>query len=196
MPICSCMTTTGKRCTRQVEPPVKLCWQHRACTPAAKGIPAAKGKPAAKGIPAAKGRPAAKGIPSKKEKAGYTVVFTMKYARTNDESGEADPSAKILERYIATSTSIPEFLDYTEIKLLSPVRYIGKMQFQFECTADLPEVDLADIFLHASLADGAWEAPPGDGSFVYPTKKKTNGTPEELGVLSFADVTINGKKFT
>jgi hypothetical protein len=183
MSTCSCITASGKRCSRQVEAPVKLCWQHRTCTPA-------------KVKPAAKAKPAAKGIPSKKEKAGYTVVFTMKYARTNDESGEADPSAKILERYIAASTSIPEFLDFTDIKLLSPVRYIGKMQFQFECTADLSKVDLAGELLHASLADGAWEAPPGDGSFVYPTKKKINGIPEELGVLSFADVTINGKKFT
>jgi hypothetical protein len=61
------------------------------------------------------------------------------------------------------------------------------MQFQFECTADIPELDLAGELLHA---------PPGDGRFVYPTKKKINGMPEELGVLSFADVTINGKKFT
>ena len=117
----------------------------------------------------------------------YTVIFVIKYTRNNDDSTEKDPTASQLERYVKNSSTIPENPTYfTEFEIIKPVTYIGKLKFQFTCETKLSAKDLAEAILHQSLADGEWEATPGDGSFVYPTKDG-----DELGLLSFNYVTVN-----
>jgi len=121
----------------------------------------------------------------------HNVVFEIKYDRNNDESLEKNPSAAALERYVSASDIIPANVDYmNELVLTSPVKYIGKCRFSFTCETDLNAKEIANLFLLQSLADGEWGAAPGDGSFVYPTK---NG--EELGLLSFKCVVVDGKTF-
>jgi len=116
----------------------------------------------------------------------YTVIFVIKYTRNNDDSTEKDPTASQLERYVKNSSTIPENPTYfTEFEIIKPVTYIGKLKFQFTCETKLSAKDLAEAIIHQSLADGEWEATPGDGSFVYPTKDG-----DELGLLSFNYITV------
>ena len=117
----------------------------------------------------------------------YTVIFVIKYTRDNDDSTEKNPTASQLERYVKKSSIIPENPTYfTEFKIIDPVTYIGNLRFQFTCETKLSAKDLAEAILHQSLADGEWEASPGDGSFVYPTKDG-----DQLGLLSFDYVTVS-----
>jgi hypothetical protein len=128
---------------------------------------------------------------AKKNPRFHEIIFTMKYQRNNDETAERDPTLQELDRYVSTSDIIPSNIDYmNELQETSNVDYIGKRQFRFTCETDLKPKEIADLFFLQSLADGEWGASPGDGSFVYPTKDG-----EELGLLSFESVVIDGKKF-
>ena len=123
---------------------------------------------------------------------GYRVTFQMKYDRTNDDVTDQDPTPEELEAYVAESTIIPENPTYMDaLRLTSPVEYIGGLTFRFTCETALLPVEIADLFIHQSLADGEWGAAPGQGSFVYPTRDLNN--PEELGLLSFLEVKVKGK---
>ena len=128
--------------------------------------------------------------PKEKKSNVHDVIFAIKYTRSND-GGSRDPTPIELERYVAASTIIPENPTYKDFRIIDPVTYIGKLKFHFTCETSLSPKKIADAFLSESLADGEWEAPPGDGSFVYPTKDGK----EELGLLSFAYVVVDGKKF-
>jgi hypothetical protein len=131
----------------------------------------------------------------KKAAPGHDVVFAIKYTR-NTESAERDPTPKELERYVAKSPYIPENPGYLEVyPILEPVTYIGDLKFHFTTGSTLSPEEIANEFLQQSLGDGEWEAPPGGGSFVYPTKALNEGMPDVLGLLSFAYVVVDGKKF-
>ena len=122
----------------------------------------------------------------------HDVVFEITYDRNNDDTTERDPSQKKLEDYVKKSDIIPANVDYMgELSIISPVKYIGKLNFHFTCETDLKAQEIANLFLLQSLSDGEWGAAPGNGSFVYPTKDGE----EELGLLSFGSVVVDGKKF-
>ena len=119
----------------------------------------------------------------------YTVIFAIKYTRDTD-STEADPTASELEHYVAKSSIIPLNPTYIDGLNTKPAKYIGKLKFQFTCETTLSPKQIASELLDQSLADGEWEATPGNGSFVYPAKGG-----EQLGLLSFVYVMVDGKKF-
>ena len=122
----------------------------------------------------------------------HDVIFEITYDRNNDDTTERDPSQKKLEGYVKESDIIPANVDYMdELRIISPVKYIGKLKFHFTCETDLKAQEIANLFLLQSLSDGEWGAAPGNGSFVYPTKDGQ----EELGLLSFGSVVVDGKKF-
>lgn len=124
----------------------------------------------------------------------HTVVFRMKYERTNDESQDRDPTPEELENYVASSRSIPENPVYMdELVLTSAVTYRGDLTFSFTCQTVLSPTEIANLFLQQSLSDGEWGAPPGYGSFVYPCRDMEQD--EELGLLSFEYVLVDGNKF-
>jgi hypothetical protein len=121
------------------------------------------------------------------------IIFSICYKRTNSDVRDPNPTPVELERYIAQSTQIPEHIDYMlEFNDVSPVTYIGKCRFRFTCQTDLRTgKEIAQAFFEQSMADGAWEAAPGDGSYVYPTLDGES----ELGVLDFEEIIVDGKKF-
>ena len=127
-------------------------------------------------------------------KAFHEVTFTVNYARTNKKTTERDPSKTELERYIAASRVIPDYFTifdgYIGILTTSKVHYIGKNSFYFTCESDYKLEEIAKLFKQG-LSDSVYEAAPGNGSFVYPTK---NGM-DELGLLYFESIVIDGKKF-
>ena len=74
----------------------------------------------------------------------------------------------------------------SELDIYTEIKYIGNCQFNFVCYTILTVEEVTDLFVKQSLADGEWEAAPGNGSFVYPIM----GTDEELGLLSFENVIV------
>ena len=130
----------------------------------------------------------------------YRVQYGITYQRTNDETDEPDPTPAELEAYIAESDAIPDNPTYLDLDISLSPKYIGDRTFEFTCQSDLRPQEIAHLFLHQSLPDGEWGAGPGNGSFVYPTKAVSvfdhYSVPDELGVLSFAFVTVNGVKYT
>jgi hypothetical protein len=184
MALCSCKLKSGERKGQRCNAKVtagKFCGRHVNCTDVMQSQAGIKSQV----LPAKKPKAA------KKNPRFHEIIFTIKYERNNDETPERDPTLQELDRYVSTSDIIPSNIDYmNELQETSNVDYIGKRQFRFSCTTDLKPQEIADLFFLQSLADGEWGAAPGDGSFVYPTK---NG--EELGLLSFESVVIDGKKF-
>ena len=118
----------------------------------------------------------------------YTVEFSMKYERSNDDVPDIpDPTSEELEQYIAHSDVIPTNPSYmTELDILTEVKYVYPLTFTFTCKTDLSAQEITNLFLEQSLADGEWGAMPGFGSFVYPI----GDTMEELGLLSFDKVLV------
>jgi hypothetical protein len=130
----------------------------------------------------------------------YRVQYGITYQRTNDETAEPDPTPTELEAYIAGSDAIPENPTYLDLDITRSPEYCGGKAFEFTCQSALTPQEIAHLFLYQSLPDGEWGAGPGNGSFVYPTKALSvfdhYAVPDELGVLSFAYVTVNGVKYT
>ena len=118
----------------------------------------------------------------------YKVTFKLKYQRTNDDSNDLDPTLEELEQYVANSEIIPQNPEYHIDNICGDVVYIGNMSFEFTCESSESADDVADRLKGQSLADGAWESSPGNGSFVYPTRTDNPDDAEELGVLSFESV--------
>lgn len=118
----------------------------------------------------------------------YRVTFKLKYQRTNDDSNDLDPTLQELEQYVANSDIIPQNPEHHIDHICGDVVYIGNMSFKFTCESTESADDVADMLKGQSLADGAWESPPGHGSFVYPTRTDNPDDAEELGVLSFESV--------
>ena len=130
----------------------------------------------------------------KKDKI-YKVIFSVNYKRTSENPADKDPTKKEFEKYVKDSKDIPEHPVYmSDFEVIQDkdesVKYIGNRQFQFECETRLSAKEIADAFFNESLADGEWEASPGNGSFVYPTKDG-----EELGLIGFDAVIVDGKSF-
>lgn len=127
----------------------------------------------------------------------FTVQFKVGWRqRTNDETDEPDPTPEELEQYIASSSVIPQNITYLdELNITEPAQYIGDRTFQFTCTAH-DAYSIWDAIMNQSMADGEWESMPGKGSFVYPCLADEGEMPEELGLLDYESVTINGKTYT
>ena len=135
----------------------------------------------------------------------YEVIYSVNYTRSNDDSVDKDPTEKEFEKYVSQSNHIPEHIDYMDDfvdvdfldgvskrgdRFVKNVQYIGNRQFRFRCKTHLSPKEIADAFFHTSLADSEWEASPGNGSFVYPTKDGN-----ELGLIGFDEVIVNGQSF-
>ena len=131
----------------------------------------------------------------KKEKI-YEIIYSVNYTRTSKNPDDKDPKEKEFETYVKESVHIPEHPVYMadfEVVVQNKdesVKYIGNRQFRFRCKTHLSPAKIADAFFNESLADGEWEASPGNGSFVYPTKDG-----EKLGLIGFDEVIVNGQSF-
>lgn len=182
--MCGSPNTNRRTCPLNPEAQNKNALTHPLAHKSGKASKAVKKAPAA---------PKATKKVVKKNPREHEVVFKIKYERSNDETAERDPTPAELERYIAASHVIPENVDYLdELILTSPVVYIGKRQFRFTCETDIASrQEIANLFLLQSLDDGEWGAAPGNGGFVYPT----GDGEEELGLLSFESVKVDGKVF-
>ena len=123
----------------------------------------------------------------------YKIELIIKLKRTNFNSVDKPPTINEFDEYLKTSLIIPENVMYfTEFNVLDNVEFIGNSTFTFRCTSLLKPKKLSQILLYQSFADGEWESPPGNGSFVYPTK---SNPPNEYGVLSYSSVIINDVKY-
>jgi hypothetical protein len=133
--------------------------------------------------------------------AFHEVMVNVAFMRTNKKTTERDPSSAKLQQYIAQSKIIPQnikdAIDGTysgnkDVERTSyDVHYIGKNSFYFTCESNLASRQIANLILKQSLSDTEYEASPGNGSFVYPTKDGLN----ELGVIGFESVIVDGKLF-
>lgn len=125
----------------------------------------------------------------------YSVTFSIKYSRSDsceredcDElTPEPDPTDEELERYIADSESIKENVLYfdDDFTVIEHPLYIGNRTFRFTCRARSAEA-IVQAIKEQSMADGEWEAPPGEGSFVYPDSRGN-----ELGLLDYDVVSVS-----
>ena len=113
----------------------------------------------------------------------FAVTFHITFMRTNFDSNEKDPSLAELEKYVAESEDIPDSLHYF-LDGIHDMEYTGGTSFRFMCNWNASARDLVTEITTQCMEDGAWEASPGNGSFVYPTQDGN----EELGVLSYANV--------
>jgi hypothetical protein len=121
----------------------------------------------------------------------HDIIFSINYRRSNDDASEPNPTPAQLEKYISESAIIPEHVAHMGMyfDVVSDVTYIGKRRFHFKCTSELSNPEIANAFLKANLVDDEYEARPGDGSFVYPSKDAK----QELGLLYFDEVYVDGK---
>ncbi len=122
------------------------------------------------------------------EEKHYAITFTLKFRRTNDDSNDLDPTPEELEQYVSSSEVVPQNPYYHVDGIVGEVAYVGNLSFKFTCHSAHTAATLTDMLLNQSMADGEWEARPGNGSFVYPTRADS---PEELGVLMFESVEVS-----
>lgn len=162
----------------------------------------------------------------------HSVCFRIKFTSING----AVPPAEELEAYVAQSRRIPENVGNIVFggTCTVPV-YEGNLTFRFwyesdpEDSQDLEDSEdsqdpqdsedsqdsqdsedsvnhLATELLGQSYSDGVWEAPPGDGSFVYPCLHSAHADAaleaceqcEDgiLGFLSYEWVSVDGTRFS
>ena len=190
MSLCSCKLKSGDRKGQQCKAKVKagqFCGRHTNCSDILPKQPS-QGRQLAQKL---------EKIRLQDQKLSSIVIVKIKYQRTSDDAEDEkdkDPSAKVLESYVSKSKAIPENIsdveNYEDFKITSAVNYIGNCKFSFEVSSDLPPRELADLFLLQNLSDTVYGSRPGNGSFVYPTKGGN-----ELGVLSYESVVVDGKKY-
>lgn len=125
------------------------------------------------------------------EEKYYAITFTLKFRRTNDDSNDLDPTLEELEQYVSSSEIIPQNPYYHVDGIIGEVAYVGNLSFKFTCFSAQTAAALTDTLINQSMADGEWEACPGNGSFVYPTKADNPEDAEELGVLMFESVAVS-----
>jgi len=143
----------------------------------------------------------------------HSICFRIKFTSITG----AVPPPEELEAYVAESRCIPENVGNIIFSGTCTVPvYEGDLTFRF-CyeSADLADpadladlAELADQLLNQSYSDGVWEAPPGDGSFVYPCLHAVHADAAAaaaaceqcedgiLGFLSYEWVSVDGTRFS
>jgi hypothetical protein len=89
---------------------------------------------------------------------------------------ERRPTKAELEWYASSSGPMKNFVEAnTDLEIISPVKYIGNLRFEFTCKNETEHYELDDpedvaSYFENSKLEGYHAAPAGKGEFNYPSK--------------------------